>query len=258
MDFQYITLEMRGGAAWITVNRPEVRNAMNNGCWAELAAHMDRVEADPEIKAAVITGAGDRAFISGADVNALREKTGPQNLHSLSRTALQKIEDCSKPVVAAINGHAMGGGLEVALACDLRIAVLRAKFAFPEVNLGIMPGAGGTQRLARIVGIGRAKEMILAGRTLTAAEAADMGLIMKVVEPDQLTAEAEALTKTLMSKAPLSLNLAKKMVNSALDVDRNSGLLLENLGFAVLLDTDDKLEGIDAFLDKRTPAFQSR
>lgn len=258
MDFQYITLEVRGGAAWITVNRPEVRNAMNNDCWAELSAHMDRVEADPGIKAAVITGAGDRVFISGADVNSLREKTGPQNLHSLSRAALQKIEDCSKPVVAAINGHAMGGGLEVALACDLRIAVPRAKFAFPEVNLGIMPGAGGTQRLARIVGTGRAKEMILAGRTLTAAEAADMGLLMKVVEADQLTAEAEALTKALMAKAPLSLNLAKKLVNTALDVDRNSGLLLENLGFAVLLDTADKLEGIDAFLEKRTPEFQTR
>ena len=258
MDYRYITLEVEDSVAWVTVNRPEVRNAMNPDCWVELAGRIDQVEADPEIRVAVIIGAGDKVFISGADVNALRVKTGPENLRSVSRVALQKIEDCSKPVIAALNGHAMGGGLEVALACDVRIAVMGAKLGLPETNLGILPGAGGTQRLARIVGLGRAKEIVLAGRVVPAQEAAEWGLVMKSVAPEALRQEVLGVARTMMAKAPLSLWVAKQLLNTSMDVDRNSGLLMENLGFGLLLGTGDKLEGIDAFLEKRSPNFQGK
>lgn len=256
MEYQYFTYSCEGGIAVLTINRPEVRNAMNNDCWIELMSLIQEVDADPDVRVAILTGAGDKAFISGADISTLKARTSVEALGGLGIRALQTIEDCSKPVIAAVNGVAFGGGFETALACDLRVVSNRAKFGLPEVNLGILPGAGGTQRLTRAVGIGVAKEIILAGRVVTAQEATSMGLALKVVEPEALLESAKEVACTVMTKAPLSLKLAKRMVDTALDVDRRTGIAMENLAFSVLMGTQDKLEGTTSFLEKRSPEYK--
>ena len=178
--------------------------------------------------------------------------------YPISLWTLQRLENLSIPVIAAVNGTAFGGGFEAALACDVRIASSTAKFGLPEVNLGILPGAGGTQRLSRIVGVGRAKEIILAGRILSAEEAYQAGLVMKVTEPDQLMKTAFEVACAMKKKAPVSLDIAKKVINISLDTDRTSGILAEQLGFMALLGTEDKMEGTTAFLEKRPADFSGK
>jgi len=253
---KYINYEVRDQIAFITINRPEVRNAMDTDCWLKFITLVENADNDTDVRIIIITGAGDKVFMSGADIKNLQVRTGVENLTSISQKARQKVDECRKPVIAAINGVAFGGGFELTLVCDIRIASPNAKFGLPEAGLGIMPGGGGTQRLSRMIGIGRAKEVILAGRVLNAQEAEAAGLLMKVVEPDSLLEEAVSIAKKMIAKGPVSLNVAKKVINASLDIDRTSGLLLENLGFSLLLETNDKLEGTTAFLEKRPPQFK--
>ena len=258
MEYRYIRYACAEGIATLTIDRPEVRNAMNNDCWRELTSLIQQADQDPGVRVVILTGAGEKAFISGADIRTLQTRTSVESLEGLAIGALQAIEDCSKPVIAAVNGVAFGGGFETALACDLRIVSEKAKFGLPEVNLGILPGAGGTQRLTRTVGVGPAKEIILAGRVISAQEAVTMGLALRTAAPEHLMEAAVETAKTVMTKAPLSLMLAKRMVDAALDLDHLSGIRMENLAFSVLTSTQDKLEGTTAFLEKRPPEYQGK
>ena len=256
LNLKNFTLEVDEGIAVLTLNRQEVYNAINNECWHEISMFFDYADTCNEIKVIILTGAGSKSFAAGQDIKSVTVKKGVEGIRSLSREPLLKIENNYKPVIAAVNGYAFGGGFELALACDIRILASHAKIGFPEPNLGIMPAAGGTQRLSRLVGIGRTKEIILAGRVLTADEAVNMGIAMKSVPVDNLLNEAKEVARVMLSKGPVSLALAKKVINAALYTDINTGLLLENLAFDVLLETQDKIEGTNAFLEKRKANFK--
>ncbi|HPE16469.1 MAG TPA: enoyl-CoA hydratase-related protein [Oscillospiraceae bacterium] len=258
MTYTYFKLDVSDGIAVFTIDRPEARNAMNAACWAEVIQFFDEVEQMDDVRVVIFTGAGEKVFIAGGDLAVLHARGGVENLRpsgKIAQIALQRIEESNKPVVCAINGFAFGGGLETALACDIRIAAENAKFALPETSLGIIPSAGGTQRLSRIVGLGRAKELILAGRTLTAEEAQAAGLVMKVVPHDTLLEEAKALARKIMARGPVANAVAKKVVNASLDVDRYTGQAMENLGTCFIYETRDKFEGTLSFLEKRKPNY---
>jgi len=243
--------------AIITINRPEVRNAMTANTWTEFNLCLDEVEANPAIRVLIITGAGEKSFMAGADIVTLKTREPMyQFRHPYSADAAIRLEKLPIPVIAAVNGFAFGAGCETALASDIRIAAKNAKFGLPEVNLGILPGAGGTQRLARIVGMGIAKEVILAGRVLTADEAQHAGLVMKVVEREELLDAAIEVANTMIKKAPISLAFSKQLVQMAMDSDRATGLAAEQMAMMVLLGTKDKVEGTSAFLEKRTAEFK--
>lgn len=258
LDFKNYILELDNGIAVFTLNRPEVRNAISNECWEEMSRFLNYADTCDEIKVIILTGAGSKAFASGQDIKGVPAKKGVDGIRSISREPLLKIENNYKPVIAAVNGYALGGGFEITLACDIRILADHAKLGFPEPNLGIIPAAGGTQRLSRLVGLGRSKEIILGGRILTADEAVNMGLAMKSVPVENLIDEAKEIAKVMLSKGPVALALAKRAINASLYTDINTGLFLENLAFDVLLETEDKLEGTNAFLEKRKANFKGR
>ena len=256
---EFVLYEVKDGIATITINRPEVRNATHAACWEEVNLCLAQADSDPGVSVLILTGAGEKAFISGTDIRALRDRTPLYQLHHpWSLDSLQRIEDLSKPVIAAVNGTAFGAGFETALACDIRVASANAKFGLPETNLGILPGGGGTPRLARLVGLGQDKEVILAGRVYTAQEALAAGLVMKVVEPENLLDAAREVAQVMMRKGPVALAIAKQVLNHALDTDRSTGFLAEQLGFMALLGTEDKIEGTTAFLEKRPARFSGR
>lgn len=258
MEFKNFLLAVQNGVAVLTINRPDVRNAMNAECWEELGRFIDYVNSDENVHVAVITGAGEKAFIAGADLNALKKLTPVDALKGSGRAVVNKIEDCSKPVIAAINGMAFGGGFELTLACDIRLVSENAVFGLPEAGLGILPGLGGTQRLSKIIGLGRAKEMILAGRTLSANEAVQMGLAYKSVPQGELMNEAYAVAKSMMQKGPLALGLCKKLIKASMSTDQETGMLLELFGLGICLGSEDKAEGIEAFFEKRKPVYKGR
>lgn len=257
-QYQHFITYMEGGTAVVQISRPEVRNAMDDGCWRDLRDVVDWCDRALEVRAVIITGAGERAFISGADLRSVRAKSYEEAAHGYAGEAVGRVESCTKPVIAAVNGLALGGGFELALACDLRILALGARFGFPETGLGLMPGLGGTQRLPRMIGIGRAKEVILTGRLLTAEEAVDLGLALKAVAPEELRGAAMELAETLGRKSPAALNYAKKALNASLYSDPATGAVLESMAFDALLRLEDTAEGIDAFLEKRTPVFRGK
>lgn len=255
--FREFIFEIADGIAYFTINRPQARNALNENCFQEISQFVDYVDNTPEIKVAIITGTGEKAFIAGADINGVRTKTGVRHLKKPDlENILRKLELCTKPVIAAVNGFAFGGGFELALACDIRIASENARFGLPETGLGIYPGAGGTQRLARMAGIGVAKEVIMAGRTLKPEEAKELGIVMQVVPLESLMAEATAVAKKMMEKGPVALTVAKKVIAASLDTDITTGMLLESFGYAILLESRDKQEGTAAFFEKRAPVFR--
>ena len=258
MKFNNFLYRVQDGIAVFTVNRPDVRNALNTECWEEIGRFADHIAADEEVKLAVITGAGDKAFVAGADIAAIRERTMVSVLGGVAQGVLRKLSACEKPVIAAVNGMAFGGGCELAMACDIRIASETAKFGLPELGLGIIPGAGGTQRLAKLIGLGRAKEMILTGRAVTAPEALQMGLVTQVVPPDDLMDAVMDTAKKIISKGPLAVRLAKKVVDASMSADEESGMLLELLSYAVAMASEDKAEGTAAFLEKRPPVFTGK
>ncbi|NMD68865.1 enoyl-CoA hydratase/isomerase family protein [Bacillus sp. DNRA2] len=259
MTYENLLLEKEGQIGVIKINRPEVRNALNNETVIEIHAALEELENAPEIGVIVFTGVGEKAFAAGADINQLtnRKATEVFNTHSMS-AVYRRIENCKKATIAAINGFALGGGSELAMACDIRIASENAKFGLPELNLAVIPGAGGTQRLARLIGKGRAMNMILTGEFISASEAKAIGLVSDVVPLEDLWETTCEKAEKIIAKGPLAVQIAKLVVNRGFDADLDTGLLIENLAQAVLYGTNDKVEGTNAFLEKRQPSFSGR
>lgn len=255
MNFEKIIFTINEQVATICINRPDVRNALNQQTWAELEKAIDYVSNNDQIHACIITGSGDKAFVAGADVNWLNSRV-PNDMFKVSaQTVCNKISECMKPVIAAINGFALGGGCEIALACDIRYSSEKAKLGQPEINLGIIPAAGGTQRLAKLVGVGKAKELIFTGKIISADEALKIGLVDKVVKHGDLMNEVNKLTEEIVSKPPLAVQMAKRAINIGVSTDLNTGLSYELAAQSILYGTEDKEEGTSAFLEKRKPLF---
>ncbi|HWP34640.1 MAG TPA: enoyl-CoA hydratase-related protein [Thermodesulfobacteriota bacterium] len=259
--YETLLFEVVDRVAVITVNRPQKLNALNARTVAELTDAFTRVRNDPAIGAAVLTGAGERAFIAGADIAELSgcDAASGAELARRGQALTLLMERCGKPVVAAINGFALGGGCELAMACTFRVAVRTAKLGQPEINLGLIPGYGGSQRLARLIGSGRALELILTGAMITAEEALALGLVNRVVEPGQARAEAESWARELVTtKPPLAIKAAIEAVQEGLSRPLAEGLALEARLFGALCATEDMKEGTAAFLQKRPPRFRGR
>lgn len=244
-----------GRVSVLRVNRPEVRNALNLATVREMTDAVTALSTDETVGAIVITGAAGGVFVSGADINDIRARTRDDGLAAINSTLFAAIEKCPKVTIAAVNGLALGGGCELALACDLRIAASHAKFGQPETGLGIIPGAGATQRLPRIVGLGRAKHLILTGDAIDAQTALQWGLVSLVVPADELEAQALAMAERVLSRGPLAIRLAKLALNASARVDLDSGLLIETLAQAICFESADKQEGTTAFLEKRPARF---
>lgn len=261
MAYENLLIEREDGVAVVTFNRPQVRNALNRATLAELAQAIDELEADPGVRAVVLTGAGDRAFVAGADINELRamgDAAEAQAFAAYGQGVFNRLEQMAKPVIVAINGYALGGGCEMAMACDIRLAADTAQLGQPEINLGIFPGYGGSQRLPRLVGRGAAKLMIMTGEMVSAQEALRLGLVDRVVPAAELLAVAKALAKNLASKAPVALALAKKAINTGLDYGLERAIAYEAELFGQVAETEDRREGTAAFLEKRKPEFKGR
>jgi len=259
MTLEHIIFTTEAGIARVTVNRPEVRNALNRAVRLELREVIETINADKSIRVVIITGAGDRAFIAGADVTLFKE-ADPIEIEEFTRTIGQqlytRIESMDVPVIAMINGFCLGGGCEIAMACDIRIASENARLGQPEINLGFIPGGGATQRLPRLVGWGRAKELIYTGRIIDAAEAEKIGLVDKVVPHDKLEETVNQIAENIASKSSIIVKLAKKAVNRGMYTDLSTGLDYEKAYFALCFATSDQKEGVSAFLEKRQPEFK--
>lgn len=253
-----VLLERRGVVGLITINRPEARNALSLEVQHELREALEALRTDDHVQVVVITGAGDRAFVAGADVVRLRDYTRETALASQLQRTFDEIEAFEKPTIAAINGFALGGGLELAMACDLRLASSTARLGLPETQLGIIPGAGGTQRLSRLIGVGLALDLILTGRMLSAEEALRAGLVSRITDPGELIATACEMAEAIARRGPLATRLARLVVRSGSTADHATGMVIERLAQAVLYETDDKKEGVDAFLEKRPADFRGR
>ena len=260
MKFENTLYEKSEGTATITINRPKALNALNKQALQEISLRLDDAEKDENVKVIVITGAGDRGFCVGLDLKAVRgiSAVDGMNLSLLGQKLTKKIEELGKPVIAAINGYALGGGLELAMACDLRIASENAKLGQPELNVGLIPGWGGTQRLPRFVGRGIAKELIFTGKMIGAKAAQQLGLLNKVVPPDKLKSAVKELASELMTKPPVGIQLAKQLINSSMEIDLTKGLVQEAQAFGVLASTEDFDEGVAAFIEKRKPKYKGR
>lgn len=261
MDFKNLLWEQDGRIAIVTFNRPKAMNALNGETLNELEQVIKKIETDNSIGALVLTGAGEKAFVGGADIGELSALEGSMDGVAMARRGqniFACLEELGKPVIAAINGYTLGGGMELALACDLRLASDTARFGLPEINLGIIPGNGGTQRLTRLVGGGMAKYLIFTGRQLTAAEALNLGIVEKVYPAGELLAEAKKLASQLAAKAPVALALAKRAINTGLDTDLATGCKIEAHYFGIIAGTEDGKEGTRAFLEKRPACFSGR
>ncbi|MGY4098802.1 enoyl-CoA hydratase/isomerase family protein [Nocardia sp. R16R-3T] len=258
ITYETLTVEDKSGVALVTINRPDVRNAISQEVQSDLRSALAELSEDDRVRAVIFTGAGDRAFVAGADIHRLRDYTRETALQSRMQRLFDDIEAFDKPTIAAVNGFALGGGCELAMACDIRIAAESARFGLPETNLAILPGAGGTQRLTRLVGLGQAIDMVLTGRLVSASEALGMGLVSRVVSDADLLASAYDVATAIMAKGPLAVRLAKLVVRRGADVDLRSGLVLERLAQALLYESADKREGVDAFLGKRSPTFTEK
>ncbi|TCO67647.1 short-chain-enoyl-CoA hydratase [Caldanaerobacter subterraneus] len=260
MEYKNIEVKIEKGIATITISRPKALNALNTETLEELENVLEVLQNDDGVKVIVITGAGEKAFVAGADISEMKDMSvfEAKKFAELGQKVFRKIELMKKPVIAAVNGYALGGGCELALACDIRIASRNAKFGQPEVGLGIIPGFGGTQRLPRIVGVSKAKEFIYTGDMIDAEEALRIGLISKVVEQDKILEEAYGIAKKIMSKGLVAVSLAKEAINKSLEVDIDSGMEYEANAFALCFGTQDQKEGMAAFLEKRAPKFEGR
>jgi enoyl-CoA hydratase len=259
MSDSVVLYEVRGRVAVVTVNRPEKRNALNQEVRAGLLAAFERARADAGVRVVLLTGSGDKAFIAGADISEFEGRTPVDQWRSMSTgPVFDAPERCPKPVIAALNGFCLGGGMEIALACDIRIASSAAKFGQPEVNLGIIPGGGGTQRLPRVAGLGAALRLILTGDMIDAAEALRLGIVSEVTEPADLMTRAMAIAETIASKSPVAVAAAKEATRAALSLPLEDGLRAERALFALCFSSEDKIEGVRAFLEKRPADFKGR
>jgi enoyl-CoA hydratase/carnithine racemase len=260
LTLENLLYEKKGPIAYVTLNRPKVLNALNQKTWRDLRAAFEDVRDDPAIRGAILTGAGDKAFIAGADISEISQITtvAAEKSSSYGQSVLDLIENLGKPVIAAINGFALGGGCETAMACTIRVAAESTKFGQPEVTLGILPGGGGTQRLPRLVGKGRALQLILSGEMISAQEAHRIGLVNEVVAAAELIPRCEAILKRILANAPIAVKYSLEAVNRGLETSQSEGLALEASFFGLCCGTADKNEGTQAFLKKRAPQFQGR
>jgi enoyl-CoA hydratase len=255
-----VQYEKKGPIAYVTVNRPKVLNALNTPTWTDLKAAFEEAKADASVRGVILTGAGDKAFIAGADISELAhvDAYDAEESSRFGQKVLDHIENLGKPVIAAVNGFALGGGCETAMACTMRIAAEHARFGQPEVKLGLLPGGGGTQRLPRLVGKGRALQLILTGETISAQEAYRIGLVNEVVPAANLIDRAETILKQIAANAPIAVKFSLEAANRGLDSSQSEGLVLEASYFGICAATEDKKEGTSAFLDKRAPQFRGR
>jgi enoyl-CoA hydratase len=260
MSFRNLEWVVDGDVGVVTINRPAVLNTLDPDTLGELLALLQRLEAERTPRAVVVTGAGGRAFVAGADIGAMAAMTPLEGraFSELGHRAMRALEELAQPVVAAVGGYCLGGGLELALACDFIVASETAQFGQPEINLGVLPGFGGTQRLPRRVGVARARELVYLGERIDAPRALAIGLVDRVVPADRLEEEARRLARALAAKPAVALALAKRVVNGALDQALPAGCRLEVEAFATALATEDRAEGMRAFRERRTPAFRGR
>jgi enoyl-CoA hydratase/carnithine racemase len=255
-----VLYEKKGAIAYVTLNRPKVLNALNQRTWQDLRAAFEDARDDADVRGVILTGAGDKAFIAGADISELAQVSAVQAERSSTygQEVLNLVENLGKPVVAAVNGFALGGGCETAMACTIRLATESARFGQPEVKLGVPPGGGGTQRLPRLIGKGRALQLILSGEMISAQEAYRIGLVNEVVPAADLISRAEAILKQISTNAPLAVRCSLEAVNKGMETSQTEGLALEASFFGLCSGTEDKQEGTRAFLEKRAPHFQGR
>jgi enoyl-CoA hydratase len=258
-SYETLLLERRGRVAIVTINRPDKMNALNIKTREEGAAVLDELRDDDSVGVVVFTGAGEKSFIAGADIAEFAGRTAlTQRAVMLGRSLFTAIDTFPKPIIAMINGYCLGGGCELALACDLRIASERASFGQPEINLGIIPGGGGTQRLTRLVGEGKSMELILTGKIIKAQEAFEIGLANMIVAPDELENKTMEIANQIAEKSPIALRMAKDAVKIASRSNLDEGLRREVDLFALCFSSEDKDEGVNAFLEKRKPEFRGR
>ncbi len=260
MDYKNIKFEKDGAVAVITIDRPKVLNALNHETIAELDHCFTAIADDDSVLCVILTGGGEKSFVAGADINelAVADLVSGRANSDRGQALLFKIENLPQPVIAAVNGFALGGGCEIALACDIRLASEKVKIGQPEVSLGVIPGYGGTQRLSRLVGRGKAKQMILTGDHINAGEALRIGLVDEVYPPEELMAKTREMAQKIASKGPLAIKAAKEAINLGLDVDLKSGCEHEAALFAGVCASEDKTEGMKAFLEKRKAEFKGR
>src|SRR5215210_6288647 len=257
-DTRNIRVNVAESIATLTIDRPAVKNALNLETVEECRRTLDALAMDPAVGVLIITGAGESAFVSGADINDVRARTTADGLAGINSSLFTQVERFPRPTIAAINGYALGGGCELALACDLRVASDTARFGQPELGLGIIPGAGATQRLPRVVGLGWAKHLVLTGDIIDARQALEIGLVTAIMPAGQLQVRARELAKRILRQGPLAARLAKVALNASARVDLDSGLLIETLAQTICYASDDKQEGTTAFLEKRKPKFTGR
>lgn len=260
MEFKYIIYEKSEGIATITLNRPEALNVFSKEVVEEIMHALDDVKNDEGVRVVVLTGAGEKAFSAGADIKAMVGMTAlkARELSLMGEKLCLAFENLEKPVIAALNGYALGGGLEVAMSCDLRIASENARVGQTEINFGLIPGWGGTQRLTRLIGRTKAKELVFTGRMIDAKTAEQLGIVNMVVPPDKFKETVRQFATELASKAPVAIRIAKALINKGADISLDSALALEREGFGVVASTEDLKEGVSAFTEKRKPIFKGK
>ncbi|MEA4825726.1 MAG: short-chain-enoyl-CoA hydratase [Clostridium sp.] len=253
MEFKNVILTKENGIGYLTINRPKALNALNSETLGEICSAVDEISKDDEILVVILTGAGEKSFVAGADISEMKDMNviEGRKFGILGNKAFRAIETLEKPVIAAVNGFALGGGCELSMACDMRIASTNAKFAQPEAGLGITPGFGGTQRLPRLVGMGMAKQLIYTTNMIDAQEAYRIGLVNKVVALEELISEAEKIAKDIIKNAPFAVKLCKQAINRGMQVDMDTAIAFEAELFGACFSTEDQTEGMTAFIEKR-------
>ncbi len=259
-DYSTLLIAEEDGVAVVTINRPKALNALNSTVLDELARAFDEFAVNDAVKAVIVTGSGEKSFVAGADITQMKDMNVAEGkiFAEKGQNTFLKIEQCPKPVIAAVNGFALGGGCELSMACDIRIASENAKFGQPEVGLGIVPGFGGTQRLPRLVGRGMAKLLIYTGDMIDAQEALRIGLVQKVVAPESLLTEAKGVVKRILKKSSIAVNFAKDAINRGMEMDIPNAMQYEAYIFGTCFASEDQKEGMTAFVEKRKPAFSGR
>ncbi len=260
MEFKNIIYEKSEGIATITLNRPEALNAFSKDVVEEIMHALEDVKSDENVRVVVLTGSGEKAFSAGADIKAMVGMTPlkARELSLMGERLCLALENLEKPVIAALNGYALGGGLEVAMSCDLRVATENARMGQTEINIGLIPGWGGTQRLTRLIGRTKAKELVFTGRMIDAKTAEQLGIVNMVVPPDKFKETVRQFALELASKAPVAVRVAKALINKGADIGLDSALALEREGFGVVASTEDLKEGVSAFTEKRKPIFKGK